>query len=286
MNKSNDLNFEKLENINYFNKESNEQEIEQKNKSSYDKNEININVNNEDKNEILNEEEDLLEKEDDEIQKKYSINMNKTIFESLLNAKSKQINFFYLGPFIINEIIEYMKIIIIDIYLKKTSNTKLVATSSEIYLQNYRQINNHHFNCVLIEEAEEVIESHILPLLTKYTNQIILFGDLKKLKVNENEFGNNDNQNIPLIKRLINNNIPLVNLEYQRRMKPIFFEFIKIIYGEDKEIFKDYLNVDDKEKVKGIEKDMFIINHNEKETINNNDLNNVSNVYEAKYLQN
>ena len=284
LNKSNDLNFEKLENINYFNQESNEQEIEQKNKSSYDKNEININVNNEDKNEILNEEEDLLEKKDDEIQNKYSINMNKTIFESLLNAKSKQINFFYLGPLIINEIIEYMKIIIIDIYLKKTSNTKLVATSSEIYLQNYRQINKHHFNCVLIEEAEEVIESHILPLLTKCTNQIILFGDFKKLKTNENEFGKNDNQNIPLIKRLINNNIPLVNLEYQRRMKPIFIEFIKIIYGEDKEIFKDYLNVDDKEKVKGIEKDMFIINHNEKETINNNDLNNVSNVYEAKYL--
>jgi len=285
LNKSNGLNIQNLQNINNFNEEPKEQEIDQKNKYNKNTNEININFNNEDKNEILTEKEDLFDKKEDDIKSKNSIIINKKIFELLINTNSKQINFFYLGPLIINEIIKYMKIIIIDKYLQKTSNTKIVATSSEIFKQNYRQINNHHFNCVLIEEAEEVIESHILSLLTKCTNQIILFSDLKKLKTNENEFGKNDIKNIPLIKRLINNNIPLVNLEYQRRMKPIFIEFIKIIYGEDnKDIFKDYLDVNDNEKVKGIEKDMFIIKHNEKETINDNDLNNVSNMYEAKYL--
>ena len=70
-----------------------------------------------------------------------------------------------------------------------------------------------------------------------------------------------------MFERLINNNIPYVSLKYQRRMKPLFADFVRLIYGETE--YEDYNDVKNKEKVKGIFDDVFIIDHDEPESDNN-----------------
>jgi len=70
-------------------------------------------------------------------------------------------------------------------------------------------------------------------------------------------------------------------LKYQRRMKPIFADFVRIIYGAND--YLDYADVQNKEKVKGMEKDMFIITHNQLER-ENEALKSKVNEYEAIYL--
>ena len=84
-----------------------------------------------------------------------------------------------------------------------------------------------------------------------------------------------------MFERLINNNIPYVSLKYQRRMKPIFADFVRIIYGEDQ--YEDYQDVKNKEKVKGMVNDMFIIEHNELES-DNALMSSKENDYEAIYM--
>ena len=146
-------------------------------------------------------------------------------------------------------------------------------------------LEQNNFEIVIIEEAAEVLESHILSLLTKHTRQLILIGDHKQLrpKPYNYELETKYNFGISMFERLINNGIPYSSLKYQRRMKPIFADFVRIIYGNEE--YLDYDDVKNKDKVKGMEKDMFIIKHKELET-ENEGLKSKVNEYEAVYLAN
>ena len=52
-----------------------------------------------------------------------------------------------------------------------------------------------------------------------------------------------------MFERLINNDIEKVTLEYQRRMRPEFSEFIRLIYPD----YKDCENVKHYENIRGVE---------------------------------
>ena len=84
-----------------------------------------------------------------------------------------------------------------------------------------------------------------------------------------------------MFERLINNNIPYSRLKYQRRMKPKFAEFVRIIYGETE--YQDHPDVLKRPDVLGMEKDMFFITHNKLEG-ENDGLKSKFNDFEAKYL--
>ena len=144
-------------------------------------------------------------------------------------------------------------------------------------------IEQNNFEVVIIEEAAEVLESHIVALLTKNTKHLIMIGDHKQLrpKPYNHEIEKKYNFDISMFERLINNNIQYATLKYQRRMKPIFAEFVRIIYGET--TYRDHQSVYNRPPVQGIEKDMYIITHENPELENEN-LASKSNEYEAKYL--
>ena len=144
-------------------------------------------------------------------------------------------------------------------------------------------IEQNNFEVVIIEEAAEVLESHIVALLTKNTKHLIMIGDHKQLrpKPYNYEIEKKYHFDISMFERLINNNIQYATLKYQRRMKPIFAEFVRIIYGET--TYRDHQSVYNRPPVQGIEKDMYIITHENLELENEN-LASKSNEYEAKYL--
>ena len=164
--------------------------------------------------------------------------------------------------------------------LKKSQIVGMTTTGCAKYSTIIEQNN---FEVVIIEEAAEVLESHIVALLTKNTKHLIMIGDHKQLrpKPYNYQIAHNYHFDVSMFERLINNNIQYATLKYQRRMKPLFAEFVRIIYGGDTYI--DHEKVKNREPIKGIEKDMYIITHNNLETENAN-LASKSNEYEAKYL--
>ena len=262
-------------------------------------NNININMNN-----IIND----FSEEIDTTEIKKLIPLNEEKYNNLLNSN---INFFRLGPKIIKLLIDYMKNSLLLYQLNKQNNyfdrfNNLLTKKNEVSLmsdaekiKNYKIVamtttgaakystilEQNNFETIIIEEAAEVLESHILSLLTKNTRQLILIGDHKQLKPKPYNFEleKKYNFNVSMFERLINNEIPYASLKYQRRMKPIFADFVRIIYGE--EGYQDHPDVKNKEKVKGIENDMFIITHNQLES-ENDALKSKVNEYEAQYLSN
>ena len=228
-------------------------------------------------NKIL-EEEDPLDKISNIIIEPMSLNRKK--YESLMT--SQKINYFKFGPKIIKLIIDYMKNIILLDHIKRRENLKIICLTKELFNNYYyKGLNKYNFQSVIIEEAEDISDFSMLYLLSKLTKQIMLFGDSRKL----NQKQENDNKNVSFLKKLINNNnIHIAKLKYQRRMKPLFIEFVKLIYGENSDnIYINHSDINNKEKIKGVEKDMFIIEHNQLEEVNDN-LDNITNSYEAKYL--
>ena len=267
-----------------------------------EKKENNENYNKIEKNII--DEEKLLDENDEDLKKLIPLNEEK--FNYLLNCG---INFFKLGPKIIKLIIDYMKN---DLLLKNLNNNNedfikfnnLLSKKNEVSLMSDAEaikaykivamtttgcakystiLEQNNFETIIIEEAAEVLESHVLSLLTKNTKQLILIGDHKQLKPKpyNYELETKYNFNVSMFERLINNNIPYATLKYQRRMKPKFADFVRIIYGN--ETYIDHDDVKNKPNVLGMENDMYIITHNQIES-ENEGLKSKQNDYEAKYL--
>ncbi len=218
-------------------------------------------------------------------------------------------NLWEIGPQIRKEIINYMKEEILlnkDFFsydlIKKYENTlnkkittelmedskiikknKIIAMTTTGCSKYSTILEQNEFEVVIIEEAAEVLEPHIISLLTKHTKHLIMIGDHKQLrpKPYNYELISKYHFDISLFERLINNGIPFKTLKYQRRMKSIFADFVRLIYGDQD--YKDYVDSNNKENLKGIAHDMFIITHNYPETEDIN-LSSKKNEFEAKYL--
>ena len=265
-----------------------------------------LDIDLEDKKDNINnkEEEELYDENIEDLNKMKPLDTQK--YNYLLKSK---INFFKIGPKVIKLIINYMKNKLISDTLNEYNKdlnkfSKLLDKKKEILISNDAEaIKNYkivamtttgcakystileqsNFEIIIIEEAAEVLESHILSTLTKNTKKLILIGDHKQLrpKPYNYEIEVKYNFNISMFERLINNGIPYSSLTYQRRMKPKFAEFVRIIYGEAQ--YKDHEDVLNRPDVLGVEKDMFFISHNKFEG-ENSGLKSKFNDYEAKYL--
>lgn len=85
-------------------------------------------------------------------------------------------------------------------------------------------------NCkiLVVEEAAEILESHLVAILPEKTKQIILIGDHKQLSpcINNYVLEKSFNFGVSLFERLVNNGMPYVTLNVQHRMKPSFLELL------------------------------------------------------------
>ncbi|CAD8066847.1 unnamed protein product [Paramecium sonneborni] len=115
---------------------------------------------------------------------------------------------------------------------------------------------------MVIEEAAEVLESHIASILTSNLQHLILIGDHQQLKPSLKNYFLQEKlkANVSLFERLFLNKLPSVTLTSQRRMKTKFADFIRQIYGQSYEDHPDILKLNEKE-VLGLEKDLVFFNH-------------------------
>lgn len=76
---------------------------------------------------------------------------------------------------------------------------------------------------IIVEEAADILEPQVVACLGPWVQHLVLLGDHRQLQptVNNWELVRSCNLHISLLERLINNQLPHVTLEYQRRMHPL-----------------------------------------------------------------
>ena len=135
---------------------------------------------------------------------------------------------------------------------------------------------------VVVEEAAEVMECHIVSCLTAATQQLILIGDHKQLRPNPNEFylAQKYNLDISLFERLIRVGIPHAALQIQHRMRP---EIAGLVCPYIYPTLLNHESVLRYENIRGITTNMYFFDHQYPEA-ENDDLKSHSNAEEAKLV--
>ncbi|XP_046375695.2 NFX1-type zinc finger-containing protein 1-like [Haliotis rufescens] len=134
---------------------------------------------------------------------------------------------------------------------------------------------------VIVEEAAEVLEGHIITSLSPGCQHLILIGDHKQLRPNPNvyELARRYNLDLSLFERMINNGLHCDCLELQHRMRPSISKVLRHIYDK----LKDHESVFSYGDVRGISENIYFINHSVQESENKELLSHL-NDFEAKYI--
>ena len=135
---------------------------------------------------------------------------------------------------------------------------------------------------VIVEEAAEVLESHIVSSLNAGTQHLILIGDHKQLrpKPNEYDLAKRHHLDISLFERLLGNGLPHATLLIQHRMRP---EIARLVCPH---IYNDLHNHPDVEmygNVKGFKQNLYFFCHERPEKEDTHILSH-SNEFEADFV--
>jgi len=139
---------------------------------------------------------------------------------------------------------------------------------------------------IIIEEAAEVLESHIVTTLTSSTQQVIMIGDHQQLRPKPNDYhlATDCNLEVSLFERLVKNKLPLATLEVQHRMRPVIAELVC------PHIYPTLINaaeVCEYESIRGVKHNVFFVNHtNTEDDVNGEVLLSHSNQFEADFCVN
>ena len=119
---------------------------------------------------------------------------------------------------------------------------------------------------VIVEEAAEVLESHIVSALTAGTQHLILIGDHKQLrpKPNEYDLAKKHKLEVSLFERLLINKLPHATLLIQHRMRPQISSLVRpSIYKE----LIDHKTVQSYSSIKSCDRNMYFFNHSHPEKV-------------------
>ncbi|KAK7499274.1 hypothetical protein BaRGS_00009534 [Batillaria attramentaria] len=166
-----------------------------------------------------------------------------------------------------------------DKHILKTATVIAMTTTGAAKYQSVLQ--EVKPKIVVVEEAAEVLEGHVITTLSQDCQHLILIGDHKQLRPNPTVYhlARKYNLELSLFERMINNGLRCVTLGWQHRMRPEIASLVKSIYPE----LKNHESVLKYEDVKGISSNVFFINHSFPET-NDDETKSHSNNYEALYL--
>lgn len=151
------------------------------------------------------------------------------------------------------------------LHLLKSSIGKITTLSDRINLKiNKFSVCVVH-TLVFVEEAAELLESHLIAALTKDTQHVILIGDHQQLRPTTSVYklAKMYKMDISLFERMINNGINGKMLKIQHRMRPEFANLIR------PSIYKDLLDHDNVllyPDMMGIDKNLLFFNHSNPET--------------------
>ncbi|XP_074942120.1 NFX1-type zinc finger-containing protein 1-like [Phalacrocorax aristotelis] len=113
---------------------------------------------------------------------------------------------------------------------------------------------------VIVEEAAEILEAHVLTCLTTSCKHLILIGDHQQLRPKPADYTLEKKYclGVSLFQRMINNEIPHVQLLCQHRMRP---EISQLLVPFFYEVLRDHPAVSSYKRIKGVESSVFFIQH-------------------------
>ncbi|KAM4026833.1 NFX1-type zinc finger-containing protein 1-like [Anomaloglossus baeobatrachus] len=117
---------------------------------------------------------------------------------------------------------------------------------------------------VVVEEAAEVLEAHIITTLSRSCQHLILIGDHQQLRpaTTVYELAKHFNLEVSMFERLIRMNIPYVRLNYQHRMRP---EIAKLLTPHIYDKLENHESVYKYDNVKGVCQNLFFVDHSHPE---------------------
>eukprot|EP00928_Gymnodinium_smaydae_P029320 TRINITY_DN2210_c0_g1_i1.p1 TRINITY_DN2210_c0_g1~~TRINITY_DN2210_c0_g1_i1.p1 ORF type:complete len:1618 (+),score=446.07 TRINITY_DN2210_c0_g1_i1:549-5402(+) len=112
---------------------------------------------------------------------------------------------------------------------------------------------------IIVEEAAEVLEAHILTALHPRTQHVILIGDHQQLRPSTAVYrlSKNFHFDVSLFERLIKNGCAHVTLEQQRRMHPSISRLMKPLYPN----LRDHKSVSEYPDIMGVKARTFFLKH-------------------------
>ncbi|KAI8979973.1 RNA helicase [Pilobolus umbonatus] len=118
---------------------------------------------------------------------------------------------------------------------------------------------------LVVEEAAEMLESHIVSALTTSLEHLVLIGDHQQLRpsTSVHELGDLHSMAVSLFERLVMNSFPFTRLSHQRRMRPEIRMLINPIYKDPP--LQDHPDVSLYPPVRGMDQSLYFLSHNEPE---------------------
>ncbi|KAG1717605.1 P-loop containing nucleoside triphosphate hydrolase protein [Suillus lakei] len=135
------------------------------------------------------------------------------------------------------------------------------TTGAAMFAQDIRAANP---DVLLVEEAGEILESHVLTAMGENTRQMILIGDHKQLRPKVNNYkltvekGDGFELNRSLFERLVLKGFPHETLTAQHRMRPEISAFIRKLTYPD---LTDAPKTQGRDDIRGIQNNIIFIDH-------------------------
>ncbi|KAL7920998.1 P-loop containing nucleoside triphosphate hydrolase protein [Trichoderma austrokoningii] len=117
---------------------------------------------------------------------------------------------------------------------------------------------------VLVEEAGEILEAHVITSLGPSVQQLVLIGDHKQLRPKINNYnlslekGEGYDLNVSLFERLIRQGHRFTALQEQHRSHPDISQFSRLLAYEE---LKDMPKTLDREKIRGLKERVVFVHH-------------------------
>jgi len=147
----------------------------------------------------------------------------------------------------------------------------------------YRQLLQRvHPRIVVVEEAAEVLESHVVTTLSPRCDHLIMIGDHQQLRPNPTVYAlaKKYHLDISLFERMVKNELHCDQLTIQHRMRP---EIAKLIVPHVYKSLVNHESVRRYENIRGVKGNLFFVSHTEQEK-NVDDTTSKSNEHEALFL--
>ncbi|CAG0916690.1 unnamed protein product [Notodromas monacha] len=166
--------------------------------------------------------------------------------------------------------------------LQYTQSLDVVGMTTTGAARNISLVQNMKSRILVVEEAAEVLESHIVCCLSSHCEHLIQIGDQQQLRPSTNVYklAKNYGLDVSLFERMVKNRVPYARLRQQHRMRPEISNLIKLNVYED---LQDHESVTQYADVLGVAKNVFFVTHNFPEE-SNEDLKSKSNKVEAEFL--
>ena len=161
-------------------------------------------------------------------------------------------------------------------------NCRVLGMTTTCASKNHKLLQQLRPRVVIIEEAAELFEAHIVTCLTKHCQHLILIGDHQQLRPNPSVYklSVKYNLDVSLLERMVEAGVPHNRLSVQHRMRPEISQMFRHIYRDGLE---DHVSVTQYEDIQGVSKNLYFIDHDLHESVHDN-VHSKVNQHEAEFL--